>query len=219
MAGQSLTDKFGVRLSGGTTVFRQGDPGGSMYVIRAGKVRVLKEANGRQRVVTTLGPGEFFGEMAVVMGRPRTATAEVLEEAELLKVPAAKLEEMVAQNGEVAIRLIRHLAERIENANRFLAERIENANRFIDLLLEDDMTARVILELQRILEQAKSSAAPDVTDADLALALGVDKSEVRTALRRLSRVGVVEVSGGFVLIKEAQRLNEFLDFIRNSGAS
>ena len=208
MGGQSLTDKFGVRLSGGTTVFRQGDPGGSMYVIRAGKVRVLKEAHGRQRVVTTLGPGEFFGEMAVVMGRPRTATAEVLEEAELLKVPAAKLEEMVAQSGEVAIRLIRHLAERIENANRF-----------IDLLLEDDMTARVILELQRILEQDNGSAAPDVTDGDLALALGVDKSEVHTALRRLSRVGVVEVSGGFVLIKEAQRLNEFLDFIRNSGAS
>jgi len=115
---------------------------------------------------------------------------------------------MVAQSGEVAIRLIRHLAERIENANRF-----------IDLLLEDDMTARVILELQRILEQANGSAAPDVTDGDLALALGVDKSEVHTALRRLSRVGVVEVSGGFVLIKEAQRLNEFLDFIRNSGAS
>ncbi|MGB3053084.1 MAG: Crp/Fnr family transcriptional regulator [Polyangiales bacterium] len=203
-----MTDKFGVRLSGGTTVFRQGDPGGSMYVIRAGKVRVLKEAHGRQRVVMTLGPGDFFGEMAVVMGRPRTATVEVLEEAELLKVPAAKLEEMVAQSGEVAIRLIRHLAERIENANRF-----------IDLLLEDDMTARVILELQRILEQANGSAAPDVTDADLALALGVETSEARTALRRLTRVGVVEVSGGFVLIKDVQRLNEFLDFIRNSGAS
>lgn len=208
MAVQSLTEKFGVRLSGGTTVFRQGDPGGSMYVIRAGKVRVLKEAHGRQRVVTTLGPGDFFGEMAVVMGRPRTATAEVLEEAELLKVPAAKLEEMVSQSGEVAIRLIRHLAERIENANRF-----------IDLLLEDDMTARVILELQRILEQANGSAAPDVTDADLALALGVGGSEVRTALRRLTRVGVVEVSGGFVLIKDVQRLTEFLDFIRNSGVS
>lgn len=208
MAGQSLTDKFGVRLSGGTTVFRQGDPGGSMYVIRAGKVRVLKEAHGRQRVVTTLGPGDFFGEMAVVMGRPRTATAEVLEEAELLKVPAAKLEEMVAQSGEVAIRLIRHLAERIETANRF-----------IDLLLEGDMTARVILELQRVVEQANGSAAPDLTDADLALALGVDESEVRTALRRLVRVGAVGISSGFILVKDVQRLTEFLDFIRNSGNS
>ncbi|MGB5546002.1 MAG: Crp/Fnr family transcriptional regulator [Polyangiales bacterium] len=203
-----MTDRFGVRLSGGTTVFRQGDPGGSMYVIRAGKVRVLKESRGKKRVVTTLGPGDFFGEMAVVTGRPRTATAEVLEEAELLKVPADKLQEMVAKSGEVAIRLIRHLADRIENANRF-----------IDLLLEDDTTARVILELQAILERAEGSSAPDVTDTDLALALGIEKKEARKALRRLTRVGVVEVSSGFVLIKDAERLVEFLDFIRGSEAS
>lgn len=179
-----------------------------MYVIRAGKVRVLKEARGKKRVVTTLGPGDFFGEMAVVTGRPRTATAEVLEEAELLKVPADKLQEMVAGSAEVAIRLIQHLAERIENANRF-----------IDLLLEDDTTARVILELQAILERAEGSSAPDITDTDLALALGIEKNEVRKALRRLTRVGVVEVSSGFVLIKNGERLVEFLDFIRGSGAS
>jgi len=208
MANQSLADKFGVRLSAGTTVFRQGDPGGSMYVIRAGKVRVLKESHGRKRVVTTLGPGEFFGEMAVVTGRPRSATVEVVEEAELLKVPAGKLQEMVTDTGEVAIRLIRHLAERLDTANRF-----------IDILLEDDMTARVVLELQETLQSAEGSTAPDLTDEDLALKLGVDKNDVRGALRRLMRVGVVEVSSGFVLIKDQTRLAEFLDFVRNSGES
>jgi len=208
MADQSLADKFGVRLSGGTTVFRQGDPGGSMYVIRAGKVRVLKESHGRQRVVTTLGPGDFFGEMAVVTGRPRSATAEVVEEAELLKVPSDKLQEMVSGTGEVAIRLIRHLAERLENANRF-----------IDVLLEDDITARVVLELQDAIQSAEGSTAPDITDENLALKLGVDKNDVRGALRRLARVGVIEVSSGFVLIKDDSRLAEFLDFVRNSGGS
>ena len=208
MSDQSLADKFGVRLSAGTTVFRQGDPGGSMYVIRAGKVRVLKESHGRQRVVMTLGPGDFFGEMAVVTGRPRSATAEVLEEAELLKVPAETLQEMVMDTGEVAIRLIRHLAERLENANRF-----------IDVLLEDDMTARVVLEIQETLQSAERSVAPDITVEDLALKLGVDKNDVRSALRRLTRVGVVEVSSGFVLIKDKTRLAEFLDFVRNSGES
>jgi CRP-like cAMP-binding protein len=208
MTDQSLADKFGVRLSRGATVFRQGDPGGSMYVIRTGKVRVLKDAQGRQRVVTTLGAGDFFGEMAVVTGRPRTATIEVLEDVELLRVPADKLQEMVSGTGEVAIRLIRHLAERLENANRF-----------IDLLLEDDITARVILELQDTLENAEGAAAPDVTDKDIALKLGIDKNEVRSALRRLTRVGVLEVSSGFVLIKDAVRLGEFLEFIRNSGES
>ena len=204
----SLADEFGVSLPEGATVFRQGEPGGSVYVIRAGKVRVLKESNGRHRMVTTLGPGDFFGEMAVVTGMPRSATVEVLEDAELLKVPAGKLQDIVAGSGEVAIRLIQHLARRLEQANRF-----------IDLLLEDDVTARIILALQTTLEAANGSAAPDITDADLALQLGVGKNEVRGALRRLMRVGVLQVSSGFVLIRDRDRLEEFLEFIRNSGKS
>lgn len=206
MPDQSLAENFGVSLPEGTTVFRQGDPGGSVYVIRAGKVRVLKDSAGRQRMVTTLGPGDFFGEMAVVTGRPRSATVEVVEDAELLKVPAGKLQEMVAGNGEVAIRLIRHLAERLERANRF-----------IDLLLEDDITARVILAIQDTLDEAEGAAAPDITDADLALQLGVDKREARMGLRRLERVGILEVASGYVLVKNGERMSEFLDFIRNSG--
>jgi CRP-like cAMP-binding protein len=208
MADQSLADRFGVRLRSGTTVFRQGDPGGSIYVIRAGKVRVLKESNGRQRVVITLGPGDFFGEMAVVTGGRRSATAEVIEDAELLKIPAGKLQEMVAGSAEIAIRLIRHLAERLERANEL-----------IDVLLEDDMAARVILALQEALQGGKGSAAPDITDEELALKLGIGRSKVRAILRRLTRVGLVEVSGGFVLVRDAARLRDFLDFIRRSEDS
>ena len=189
-------------------MFRQGEPGGSLYVIRAGKVRVLKETNGRTRMVTILGPGEFFGEMAVVTGKPRSATVEVVEDAELLKVPAGKLEEMIAGSGEVAIRLIRHLAERLDNANRF-----------IDLLLEDDVTARVILAIRDMLQSTEGVAAPDITASELALQLGIDDVAVGQALRRLTRVGVLEVGGGLVLLKDARRLEEFLEFVRNSGKS
>ncbi len=206
MRDQSLADRFGLSLPGGTTVFRQGEPGGSVYVIREGRVRVLKESNGRQRMIATLGPGEFFGEMAVVTGKPRSATVEVVEDAELLKVPASKLEDMLTDAGEVAIRLIRHLAERLQQANRF-----------IDVLLEDDVTARVILAILELLQEARGSAAPDITEADLALQLGVGKSQARVALQRLKRVGVLEVSSGFVLVKDRARLEEFLQFVRNSG--
>ena len=208
MPGQSLAEKFGLSLAKGTTVFRQGDAGGSVYVIRAGKVRVLKETQGRRRMVTTLGPGDFFGEMAVVTGRPRSATVEVLEDADLLKVPAGKLQEMIAGTGEVAIRLIRHLAARLEHANRF-----------IDVLLEDAVTARVILPILETIQKADGSAAPDITDEDLALQLGLEKTEVRLALKRLTRVGVLEVSSGYVLVNNQDRLAEFLEFIRNSGKS
>jgi CRP-like cAMP-binding protein len=206
MSGPSLAERFGVSLPVGATVFRQGDSGGSLYVIRAGKVRVLKESNGRRRMVSMLGPGDFFGEMAVVTGRPRSATVEIVEDAELLKIPSDKLQEIVTGAGEVAIRLIRHLAERLEQANRF-----------IDVLLEDDITARVILALREWLQGPRGSVAPDITDADLALRLGAGKTEVRQGLRRLERVGVLEVSSGFILVKDEARLEEFLEFIRNSG--
>jgi CRP/FNR family cyclic AMP-dependent transcriptional regulator len=206
MAVQSLADRFGVRLSAGTTVFRQGDPGGSIYVIRAGRVHVIKEAHGRRRIVAKLGPGDFFGEMAAVTGRPRSATVEVIEDAELLRVPAAKLQEMVTGAGEIAIRLIQHLAERLESANRF-----------VDVLLEDDITARVILELQDTLQSADGSSAAEIPVAELVLKLGTDKNEIWPALRRLSRVGIVEVCDGHVVVKAPERLGEFLNFIRNSG--
>jgi CRP-like cAMP-binding protein len=189
-------------------VFRQGDPGGSIYVIRSGRVRVIKEAHGRRRIVAKLGPGDFFGEMAAVTGRPRSATVEVVEDAELLKVPATKLQEMVTGNAEVAIRLIRHLAERLEGANRF-----------IDVLLEGDVTARVILELQDALQEADGPPATHIAAAELALKLGTDKNEVWPALRRLSRVGIVEVSDGRVWVKAPDRLGDFLNFIRTSGKS
>ena len=208
MPNQGRAEKFELSLPGGTTVFRQGDPGGSLYVIRSGRVRVLKDSNGRRRMVTTLGPGDFFGELAVVTGQPRSATVEVLEDAELLRVPADKLEEMIAAQGEVAIRLIRHLATRLDNANRF-----------IDLLLEDDLTARVILSIRETVDAVEGSVAPNLTASDLALQLGVGRNEIRVALRRLARVGVLEVSSGFVLVKDEERLAEFLEFIRNSGKS
>ena len=87
------------------------------------------------------------------------------------------------------------------------------------MLLEDDATARVILAILERLQEMEGSTAPDITEADLALQLGVGKSQVRVGLRRLRRVGVLEVSSGFVLVQDRGRLAEFLQFVRNSGKS
>ena len=207
MASESLAKRFGVRLPAGAVVFRQGDDGGSMYVIRSGRVRVVKETNGRYRVITELGQGEFFGEMAVFTGRPRTATVQVVEEAELLRVPADKLQEMVTGAGEVAIRLLRRLAERLDQANRL-----------IDILVEDDPSIRVILELQHT-SDGTNGATLDTTAEELALKLGIPSREAQEALQRLARVGLVTESarGGMVVTDEV-RLGDFLEFIRAQGA-
>src|SRR5829696_10425981 len=70
----------------GETVIRAGDPGSSMFVVHKGRVRVQVSENGRARTVATLNEGDFFGEMALFTGQPRTANVLALEETEVLEI-------------------------------------------------------------------------------------------------------------------------------------
>ncbi|MDA8020030.1 MAG: cyclic nucleotide-binding domain-containing protein [Thermoanaerobaculia bacterium] len=72
------------KLPSGTSVFRQGDPGDEFYVVWKGRVAIVDEAADERLAV--LGPGQFFGEMALVSGKPRNASAVVEEDAELLSL-------------------------------------------------------------------------------------------------------------------------------------
>jgi CRP/FNR family transcriptional regulator, cyclic AMP receptor protein len=77
------------KLTAGTVLFRQGDPGDCLYVIQRGSIGIFKELDtGRRRPIGTLEVGDLFGEMALVDGKPRMATAEALEDSELVIVPA-----------------------------------------------------------------------------------------------------------------------------------
>jgi CRP/FNR family cyclic AMP-dependent transcriptional regulator len=205
MTNPSSHEHFGVRLPAGTIVFRQGDPGQSVYIVRSGEVRVVKAANGKYRVVATLGPGEVFGEMAVLTGRPRSATVQVTSDAELLRVPAQRLEGMLSGAGELPIRLLKRLAERLDQANRL-----------IDVLVEEDPNVRVMLQLlEEDADDVPLDAPAETTAEQMALQLGMKKNEARAALRRLVRVGVVEESNGGVVIKDSARLSDFLTFVRS----
>ena len=76
---ESLTQRFAREYPRGSVVFREGDPGGPMYVVQSGQVRISRRAGGAETVLTTLGPGAFFGEMSILSGRPRSATATCVE--------------------------------------------------------------------------------------------------------------------------------------------
>src|SRR5258706_10814868 len=92
--------RHGRRAPKGTSLFREGDTGAEMFVIQAGRVELTRTILGERHVVASLSAGEFFGEMAILNNRPRTASASVVEDAKLIVLDAAALESMIRESSE-----------------------------------------------------------------------------------------------------------------------
>ncbi len=207
MSGEQLFEKFGKEVPKGTVLFHEDDAGDTMYVLQSGRVRITREASGETKVLAELGAGEFFGEMAILNQKPRTATAEVIEDSKVLVLDAKKFEAMITGNTEIAVRLIKRLAHRLDNADAL-----------IEILMHRDPKARVILGLSRY-ASAVGVTRPDgsvlvkMTRAALAEQVGLDEEHTHQTVVRLARLGIVdEVPDGFVM-KDVNRLNEFLEFL------
>ncbi|HET9524917.1 MAG TPA: mechanosensitive ion channel family protein, partial [Pyrinomonadaceae bacterium] len=96
----------------GEMVIRAGDPGSSMFVVHNGRVRVQVNDNGRPRTVATLNEGDFFGEMALFTGEPRTANVVALEETEVLEIGHAAMKRIFDNNPDLVESLSFIMAER-----------------------------------------------------------------------------------------------------------
>ena len=117
---EPLTDlaQFVRKHPAGTVLFREGDRGQIMYVIRTGKVGIWRRISETDVTLATLGPGEFFGEMALLEGLRRSAGATVVEEAQLIEPRQDAFEILVRKNGEIAVRLMRRLSARLREADK-----------------------------------------------------------------------------------------------------
>ncbi len=105
----------------GKAVFREGDAGQTMFIIESGVVDIHRVARGEE-AVARLGPGDFFGEMAMLDDQPRFASAIVREPARLLRVERAGFADLLRQNVEIAVRIMRKLSTRHRRSEVRLAE-------------------------------------------------------------------------------------------------
>lgn len=98
-------------LSAGEVLFRQGDPGtGEAYLVHEGTVEVRRKVDGKERIIRTLAQGDLLGEVALFRHGSHSATAVAVEPVILLVIHAARLEQIVRTNPELALALIRELA-------------------------------------------------------------------------------------------------------------
>ncbi len=208
MSEGSLLERFGRTFAPGTVLFREGDPGFDMFVIHSGRVQLTRMLRGQEAVIANLPAGDFFGEMAIVNNRPRSATATVLEEAVLLVIDQRTFEAMIRGNAEIAVRIIRKLSGRLDQANAQ-----------VEVLLLRDTNHRLAHYLRRIAEgnavREGAGLRVDLTIEEIADRIGLDKAQAEDALDKLTRARLVHCNpdGKSLVIAEVGRLDEFIEFL------
>lgn len=203
-----LFAKYGRNAKAGEVLFREGEPGSEMFVVRSGSIRVFVTSSlGVEKTLAILGAGEFVGEMSLIIGKTRTASAVVHEDAELVVVGGRILEEMIVHNTEIALRLVRKLARRLESADSL-----------IQVLLHRDPRDRVIENLRRLSElHGFAQGEPLHLEADaeaMAEQVGLPLDEVTDVISRLVRDGALQLRDGSWCIEDPSRLGEFLQALK-----
>ncbi len=117
------------KRAGGEEIFKAGSPGDAMYIIKSGSVKVWIESGRRKKMVALLSDGEFFGEMALIDGSPRSATVTSEGETELVKLPAEGLVKLKTEHASTGFKvlgvLLKFMAHRIRRTTKKAAKLIK----------------------------------------------------------------------------------------------
>jgi CRP-like cAMP-binding protein len=185
----------------GDVIFDEGDEGSHLYIIQSGQVEICRQSRAGKRVVARLGPGEFFGEMSVVLGEPRTARAISVGTSELLELDAATLEGMCIEQPEIAIRMIQRLAVRLIAAERRLAA-----------LGLDELVGPLIryLVAQADLQDCEDELHLQTSLRELAAGCQLSLHEAYQALHQLMDQKLVRVNGDEIVVPDCNALGTAL---------
>jgi hypothetical protein len=99
----------------GDFIFRQNDAGADMFIIRSGRVELLKGYAGQERQLAVLEVGDFFGEMSLLEDQPRELSARAVGAVELLRIDASTFDRIVQEAPEIPVRMLRKLARRLRD--------------------------------------------------------------------------------------------------------
>ncbi len=184
-------------LAPGEMVFDEGETGDHLYVIQSGQIELIREIPSGERVVARLGAGDFFGELGVVLGGPRTARAVAVNKARVIALDRDTLETMCMEQPEIAIRMIRVLVSRLIEAERRLAA--------LDM---DDLLRPVVGVLLRHAEPAtEDGMRVPLNLRQLAEAVGLSMLEAHRGLQQLVDRKLVQIVDDQLMISDREGLD------------
>jgi CRP/FNR family cyclic AMP-dependent transcriptional regulator len=193
-----------VKLSRGEHLFLEGDDGDALYVVIDGKMKLTRAAaDGRENLLSVIGPGEMFGELSLFDPRPRTSSASAVTDALLAALKHEALMPLLQERPDVSFQMLRGLAQRLRRANDVTAD-----------LVFTDVPGRVAKNLLDLADRFGNQETDglhvhhDLTQEELAQLVGASRETVNKALADFAARGWLQISARSVLILDAERLRK-----------
>jgi len=190
------------RLERGALLFEEGEEGDALYAVVDGLIRISIAGRGdKELTLSLMEPGDVFGEIAMLDGLPRTATARAAEDCLLLVIDRASFVTLIDQEPRLARHLIELLCERLRVSTTRLAE-----------LAFVDLRARLARQLEALAishgrhEPAGVRIALKMSQSELAQMLGVSREAVNKQLKAWSADGLLRLDRGYITITDMRRL-------------
>jgi len=176
----------------GAMIFQRGDAGDHLLAIRSGRVRLsLSSPQGREVVLSAIGPGDILGEMALIDGLPRSADAHALQDTDCLVLPRAGFHAVAQRHPDVSLALAQHLCALLRSTNHQL-----------ESIAIHDLQARIARFFLFLLEQEHGPQIPPapllrhgLNQSDLSAILGASRPKVNQALQTLMALGTIRSEG------------------------
>lgn len=193
-------------FSAGTDIFSKADQASHLFIIGKGRVKIFSVSAGKKRkTFAYLGTGKFFGEMALLEGRDRSASAQAVDDTRLLLIHKRDFKSMLLNDPKLAIALLRTMSDRLRHAN----EEIEG-------LMFRNVLGRVSKTLVTLAEQGGESFRGGMliggkfTHQELADLVGTTREPLSRALATLRRADLVEVRHGQLFLRNPRKMRELV---------
>jgi len=193
-------------FAGGSLIFSQGDAGDALYGVAAGQVRIYSSDNkGHEVFLNLLGPGDTFGEIALLDGLPRTASAVTTTKSTLVSIPRLEFLRYLEIDTGLSVHLMKLLCERL----RWVSDLVEESAFLAG-------PARVAKRLTNLVDSYGRPAADGGTEivmsqADLGHFLGISRQIINQYLRSWCEQGWVELKRGRIIVHDVESIRNLIN--------
>src|SRR6476620_5103119 len=183
-----------------SVIMAAGDQIDCLYIVISGRLKVMmSDSEGKEVILSLIGPGEFFGEMGLIDDAPRSASVVTIESCELLSINKRDFKKCLAENFDMAQAVMRGLVRRLREADRKIGS--------LALLDVYGRVARLLLDMSENVDGEKI-VTKRLPKQDIAKMIGASREMVSRVMKDLQMGGYIEMRGSNIVLRDTIMLPE-----------